>query len=193
MKKLLFGLAALFLLTSCVGKRNSEKTREDSARVADSIAQVEAAKAVVEQARQDSILLYQINEEYQKGLILTTGNIKGVNAEGTYNELTMKFIVENNTNITWDANDYNITFKVKEEYQIEESGDLDVKWFNRKAKGKTVRPGEKITIIHKDSGWYPKDIKIKPNLDKEEFTTRFKENTVFDPQLDMFVEKPQEK
>lgn len=55
MKRILFGISALFLMASCSGNGASEKVREDSARIADSIAQVEAAKAAVEQARLDSI------------------------------------------------------------------------------------------------------------------------------------------
>lgn len=54
MKKLLFGAVALFLMISCTGKGSSEKAKEDSARIADSIANVEAAK-VAEQARLDSV------------------------------------------------------------------------------------------------------------------------------------------
>ena len=55
MKKLLFGISALLLLASCSGNGASEKAREDSTRIADSIAQVEAAKVAAEQARLDSI------------------------------------------------------------------------------------------------------------------------------------------
>ena len=55
MKKLLFGAAALFLIASCGGNGTSEKVREDSSHIADSIAQVEAAKAAAEQARLDSL------------------------------------------------------------------------------------------------------------------------------------------
>lgn len=49
------GTAALLLMASCSGYNNSEKTHEDSARIADSIAQVEAAKAAAERARLDSL------------------------------------------------------------------------------------------------------------------------------------------
>ena len=55
MRKLLFGLFAIFLMASCSGNSSSEKSREDTASIADSIAQVETAKAEVEQARLDSI------------------------------------------------------------------------------------------------------------------------------------------
>lgn len=55
MKKLLLGAAALFLMASCSGNGPTEKTKEDSVRIADSIAQVEAAQAAAEQARLDSI------------------------------------------------------------------------------------------------------------------------------------------
>lgn len=55
MKKFLLGAAALFLLVNCAGKGASEKDQEESDRIADSIAQVEAERAAAEQARQDSI------------------------------------------------------------------------------------------------------------------------------------------
>ena len=55
MKKLFFGGVALLLMASCAGRGSSEKAREDSVRIADSIAQVETATAAAEQARQDSI------------------------------------------------------------------------------------------------------------------------------------------
>lgn len=55
MKKILFGAVAVLLVVSCSGNGNSERSREDSASMADSIAQVEDAKAAAEQARLDSI------------------------------------------------------------------------------------------------------------------------------------------
>lgn len=51
MRKLLFGALAIFLIAGCSGKVDTEKARQDSIRMADSIARVEAA----EQARLDSI------------------------------------------------------------------------------------------------------------------------------------------
>lgn len=53
MKKVIFGMVALLLMASCSGKRAAEKAREDSIRIADSLAQIEAAKA--EEARLDSL------------------------------------------------------------------------------------------------------------------------------------------
>ena len=55
MKKSLLGAAALLLMVSCASNGTSEKAKEDSIRIADSIAQVEAAKASAEQARLDSL------------------------------------------------------------------------------------------------------------------------------------------
>lgn len=55
MKKLLLGGTVLLLMASCSGNGTSEKAQENAAHLADSIAQVEAAKAAAEQARQDSI------------------------------------------------------------------------------------------------------------------------------------------
>ena len=60
MKKLLFGAAALFLMAGCARFGNSKKAAEDSARIADSIARVEAA----EQARQDSLQKAQEESEF---------------------------------------------------------------------------------------------------------------------------------
>lgn len=55
MKNFLFGVTAIILMASCSSNGISEKAHEDSARIADSIAQVEDAKAAAEQARLDSI------------------------------------------------------------------------------------------------------------------------------------------
>ena len=68
MKKLLFGTAALLLMASCSGNGTSEKTREDSTHITDSIAQVEtarqaeeAAMTTAEQVHLDSIRQDSIN------------------------------------------------------------------------------------------------------------------------------------
>lgn len=66
MKKLLFGAAALLLMTSCAGNGASEKSHDDSTRIADSIALVESANAVAEQARLDSIRQDSIQKETEK-------------------------------------------------------------------------------------------------------------------------------
>lgn len=55
MKKLLLGAAALFLMASCSGSGSTKNTNEESTRIADSIAQVEAEQARLDSIRQDSI------------------------------------------------------------------------------------------------------------------------------------------
>ena len=64
MKRNILFIAGLFVLlssiASCAG-RNAEKEREDSIRIADSIAAAEAAQAAAEQARLDSIRQDSIN------------------------------------------------------------------------------------------------------------------------------------
>ena len=64
MKRNILFIAGLFVLVSsiasCAG-RNAEKEREDSIRIADSIAAAEAAQAEAEQARLDSIRQDSIN------------------------------------------------------------------------------------------------------------------------------------
>lgn len=63
MKKILFGVATMLLFASCSGNGSSEKAKEDSARIADSIAKVEAAKEASEQARLDSLRQDSITQE----------------------------------------------------------------------------------------------------------------------------------
>ena len=55
MKKLLLGATALIFMTSCSGNGASEKAHEDTARITDSIAQVEEAMATEEQDHLESI------------------------------------------------------------------------------------------------------------------------------------------
>ena len=51
MKKLLFGVAAILMMTGCSGNNDaSQKTVEDSTPIADSITQVETQKVIAEQA-----------------------------------------------------------------------------------------------------------------------------------------------
>ena len=65
MKKLLFGAAALLLMASCSGNGTTEKANYDSTRIADSVAQVDTAKAKaeVEKVSQDSIKQESITKE----------------------------------------------------------------------------------------------------------------------------------
>ena len=63
MKKVVSGAAALLLLASCSGNGASEKAKEDSIRIADSIAQVEAAQAAAEQARLESMRQDSIRQD----------------------------------------------------------------------------------------------------------------------------------
>ena len=88
MKKLLFGVTALLLMTSCSGNGTTEKASDDSARIADSIAQVENAKAAAEQARLDSIRQDSIRQD----------SIKKAEADAFYNKLP------DPKKIVWDVN-----------------------------------------------------------------------------------------
>lgn len=66
MKKLLLGVTAILLMASCSRKDTTEKANDDSIRIADSITQVEAIQAAVEQARLDSIRQDSIQKETEK-------------------------------------------------------------------------------------------------------------------------------
>ena len=64
MKKILFGAVVVLLMVNCSGKGASENAREESARLADSIALVEAAAA--DSVRQDSIAKVEAAAKYDK-------------------------------------------------------------------------------------------------------------------------------
>ena len=87
MKKVLVGETALLLMASCVGNDSSEKAKEDSTRIADSIAQVdaarqaeEAAQAAAERVRLDSIRQDSIAKEEEMrintNVFWTVGDVK---------------------------------------------------------------------------------------------------------------------
>ena len=76
MKKLFFGAVMMLLMASCAEKGSSEKAREDSARIADSIVQAETAKAAAEQARLDSLRTDSIKHEEEKLFYNSLPNIK---------------------------------------------------------------------------------------------------------------------
>ena len=67
MKKLILIAIGFFftivIMASCSGSGSAEKASEDSARIADSIGEIEAAQAAAEQARQDSIRQDSIAQE----------------------------------------------------------------------------------------------------------------------------------
>ena len=121
MKKLLFGTAALLLMASCSGTGTSEKTREDSTHIADSIAQVEAirqaeeaAQVAAEQAHLDSIRQDSIVQEEKMKL----GQLSFISHKGDWKKILPKFgfkLTSKKTHIkpsdydeeaTWEITDY---------------------------------------------------------------------------------------
>lgn len=120
MKKLLFGVAMMLLVASCSGNGASEKEREDSVHFADSIAQVEAAKAVAEQARRDSLGQDSITQEINMRL-------KPEVFRDYYNEKKMKKDLSA------------LGFKLlKEEYEHEEEWDGYWAKYKRTLNGRTI-------------------------------------------------------
>lgn len=74
MKKIFFGAVMMLLMASCSGNGTTKKASDDSARIADSIAQVEAAKAAAEQARLDSIRQDSIRQDSIAKAMTLQGN-----------------------------------------------------------------------------------------------------------------------
>lgn len=87
MKNLLLVIVILLLTASCVEKGTSDKAKEDSARIADSIAQVEDAKIAAEQARLDSIRKDSINNAEADLFYNSLPNIKKL-AIGDHTKIT---------------------------------------------------------------------------------------------------------
>lgn len=128
MKKILFGATALILMVSCSGNGTSyEKARQDSIRIADSIAQVEAAKAIAEQARQDSI-----RQDSIKRIEKAIASIPSF-YEFEKNSHRGKFLKERGFNVT--------------EKYVYEGGDL-VDYYDVKA---TFQPTEGISCTFKNN------------------------------------------
>lgn len=133
MKKLLFGAAALFLMASCAGNGTSEKAREDSARIADSIAQVKAA----EEARLDSIRLDSIAKAEAQA------------KAAEYDELIDQYVktVNKYGKLRWDMRDWTEQEKLFNKYhklekQINQiKGDLNSEQLSKfkKAKAEAIK------------------------------------------------------
>ena len=99
MKKFSFislGALVISLLLSCSGGGTSEKAKEDSIRIADSIAQAEAEQARLESMRQDSIT--QASIEQAKFLDLVRRLWKGIPDHGI-NSLTKSSLSKNFYNL----------------------------------------------------------------------------------------------
>ena len=182
MKKLLLGAAILLLMASC----NSNKADQ---AINDSNKQSEQAEEIKKEYM-DSIMNVQIEDEYNKGLTVKAGkeNVKII-PESTITKMTLPLIVDNNTSVTWEDGDYEISYSYLTEYWDEE-GEED-RWYPKKVKGTHIGPNETITITDKNDGWEFKKVKLKTKLSKEDFAKRFQEHTVFDKDQNKFIPKNQ--
>lgn len=81
MKKFLFGAAVLFLMANCSGNGTTEKAKNDSTCIADSIVKVEAAKSVAEQAK------YGVQNEKKDTLQNSEDDLKQINEENESREI----------------------------------------------------------------------------------------------------------
>ena len=185
MKNLLFGVAAIMLMVSCSSNGAYEKAREDSAHIADSIAQIEAAQAAAEQARQDSIRQDSINsieidKQYSNALSLNLN--KGKKKETYQGDdqcagIYWPLIVKNNTDITLRPEDYTITYVGHDEIQ-DDDGYLMPYDKKESLRVPELQPQSSETVILSvPVGKYfsISNPKIKLLISKEEFFKRYKE------------------
>ena len=173
-------------MISCSGESASEKAREDSVRIEDSISQVEAAKAVAEQTRldsirQDSINSIEIEKQYSNALHLNLNKKEKketYQGDNQYPRIYWPLIVKNNTDITLTPDDYTITYVGHGETQDREGYLVD---YDKKETLKVpeLKPQSSETVILSvPVGKYfsISDPKIKLRISKEEFAKRYKEN-----------------
>ena len=195
MKKLLFFAMSLILMAGCSGNGASEKANEDSVRIADSIAKVEAAQAVAEQARldsiaMDSIMQITIDDQYKNAITLNPGK-KAVKQlfEHTDKVIDWTLNLTNNTDITLSPQEYTITY-VEEYEDTTPYGDLEMFKKNRNLVGPELAPGATaVATIHNPGTEDIFNPKVKLLISKEEFAKRFKEETVFDKNQNKFISK----
>lgn len=182
MKKLLFGAAILLLMASC------SNNKEDQAKN-DTTEQTSQAEEIRKEYM-DSIMNVQIEDEYNNGLTVKAGKEKVKNIpETTITKMTLPLIVDNNTSVTWEDGDYEITYSYLTEYW-DEDGEED-RWYPKKVNGMHIGPNETITITDKNDGWEFKKVKLITKLSKEDFAKRFQEGTVFDKDQNKFIPKNQ--
>lgn len=195
MKKLLFFAMSLILMAGCSGNGASEKANEDSIRIADSIAKVEAAQAAAEQARldsiaMDSIMQIAIDDQYKNAITLNPGK-KAVKQlfEHTDKVIDWPLSLTNNTDITLSPQEYTIMY-VEEYEDTTPYGDLEMVKKNRNLVGPELTPGTTaVATIHNPGTEDIFNPKVKLLISKEEFAKRFKEETVFDKNQNKFISK----
>ena len=185
MKNLLFGATAFLLMASCSGKGAFEKQDEDSTRIADSIAQVEATQVAAEQARQDSIRQDSINsieidKQYSNALSLNLNKGKKKETYQGDNQcagIYWPLIVKNNTDITLTPDDYTITYVGHDEIQ-DDDGYLVPYDKKESLRVPELQPQSSETVILSvPVGKYfsISNPKIKLLISKEEFIKRYNE------------------
>ena len=193
MKKLLFGAATLLLLAGCSGNGNSNNNANDE--TSDLQEQTEDVQKSAEQARLDSIAMdsimeIEIDKQYKNAITLNPGK-KAVKQlfEHTDKVIDWPLSLTNNTAITLLPQDYTITYL--EEYEdMTSDGSLEMFKKTRKLKGPELAPGATGEAkIHNSSTEDIRNPKVKLLISKEEFTKRFKEETVFDKDRNTFISK----
>lgn len=102
-----------FIMVGCGGHSSADQAREDSIRVADSIAAVEAdlAQMRADSLMRDSVLGVEAVEKYKDAVILTPGNKnKKLVPESTFYKIDWTCTLANNAGITMTPADYQVVF-----------------------------------------------------------------------------------
>lgn len=192
MKKIFYLLSALLIMTGCSSKTDktensvSDLSSDQTAQVASEGDSQEGV--TVDQAQLNELMEKQIDQEYKKGLSVKAGKKQVKNHfESTRTTMTLPLTVTNNTSVTWNPEDYQITYSYLTEHW-DEDGEED-RWYSKSVKGKAVEAQGKITLSDKNGGWEYRGVKVKTKLSKDKFAQRFKEETVFDQAQNKFVPK----
>ena len=191
MKKLIFTLfIGASVLSGCghksevhvngSGEIEAPSAQVDNAEAANEVATDSAELTIPNSSQQDSILKVQADEQYKKGLKITSGkkiftNLGDATVAGKFSR---DCEITNNTFVTLEPEDYQIVYKYED--LDTEDGELVPITKTGHKKGQKLLPGESykttISIVGEDLS--TPTIKLK--ISKNEFTNRFKDQTVFD-------------
>ena len=160
---------------------------EDQQKAAEEASKAEAEQARLDSVRQDSIMKRQIDEEYQKGLVLESSKSKFRNiGDATVSgEFSRDCKIINNTSIVLSVEDYLITYQYGDLDTVD--GELYPVRKNKSMKGITLEPGETYDFVIKVIGDDLLKPSVKMKISKKEFEKRFKEQTKYDANNDKFI------
>ena len=170
-----------------VGEEDSIALIETQRKAAEEAAKAEAEQSRLDSIRQDSIMKRQIDEEYQKGLVIESSKSKYryIGDSTVSGEFRRDCKIKNNTSIDLCDEDYEIIYQYEDLDTID--GELYPVKKNKSMKGRALESGEAYDFVIKIIGDGLLKPSVKMKISKKEFEKRFKEQTKYDANMDKFI------